>query len=503
MERIGAAGLHLQRPLDVRRRALSAFGWSIVAVLLAFVVAAAVYLDPKLGVAVAVALAGALVVLQRPALLAPAAIITVSIEGIAISGVPVTRAIAPCALILVLAELLRGGARVRVAPPLLWGAAYVLWAFGSTLWTTSLEGTRFLLQSLAIALIFMLLFAALVNTDRDLRRFLYTFAFTSALLGGLSILAFGAGGESFMGLELLQGGRSQGLIDDPDFFAAMQLVCVPLVLVLANETSSHRTRLALYVALVLILGSVFTSLSRGAFLALLVLAVMLISTRPERLFQSRRQKALTMLIASLGMVLFFSRPFVRDQVVTRAESIYAPKDRDEASGAGRTNLWKAAEKVASENPLTGIGYGSFMYVSEDLLLRTPGVDPLLLTNRNEGDNFAAHNTYYGTAAELGFTGLVIYLGVLISTGMALRQTARRALAGGAPFVGRVAHALMLGLVTWSATSFFLSGETARMFWVIVGLSLALPKLVPGPDGEPTDAAERELSGRRYAPRAAR
>jgi len=27
-------------------------------------------------------------------------------------------------------------------------------------------------------------------------------------------------------------------------------------------------------------------------------------------------------------------------------------------------------------------------------------------------------------------------------------------------------------------TFFLSGETARTFWIIIGLSLALPKLIP-------------------------
>ena len=134
---------------------------------------------------------------------------------------------------------------------------------------------------------------------------MYVFAFTSALIGGLSVLAFGSGTESFVGLELTQAGRSQGLVDDPDFFAAMQLVAVPLVLVLANETDSHRVRLVLYIGLFAILASVFTSLSRGAFLALLVLAILLVFTKPHRLFQSRRQKALTLLVASLGMVLFF------------------------------------------------------------------------------------------------------------------------------------------------------------------------------------------------------
>jgi hypothetical protein len=42
----------------------------------------------------------------------------------------------------------------------------------------------------------------------------------------------------------------------------------------------------------------------------------------------------------------------------------------------------------------------------------------------------------------------------------------------------VAHALTLGLFAWGICTFFLSGETARMLWIIVGVTLALPKLIP-------------------------
>jgi O-antigen ligase len=239
-------------------------------------------------------------------------------------------------------------------------------------------------------------------------------------------------------------------------------------------------------ALFMALGSVFTSLSRGAFLALVLVAVLLIGSRPERLFQSRRQKAIALLIGCMGMVLFFSRPYARQQVTTRATSIYAPKNKDEASGAGRTNLWKAAQHTAAQHPFAGIGVGSFRYVSEDLLLRTPGVDPLLLRDRKAGDNFVAHNTYLGTAAELGVTGLLLFLGIMVSMGLTLRRIARRAAAMESMFIARIAHALTIGLFSWAITSVFLSGEAARMFWIMLGLTLALPKLLPDPSPEAPD-----------------
>ena len=476
MERIGAAALGHRPVFAVRRRFRSALGWWITATFLAVVVAGAATVDAKLGFAVAIAFGGAIVILQNPSLIAPVGFVTVCVEGVVVNNVAVTRILAPCALLLVLAELIRGAARIRVSGPFLWACGYVTWAFASTLWTTSLAGTRFLLQSLLIAVVFMLIYAALINTEEQLRRVVYTIGITSGIVGALSVIAFGLSIPSIVGLDLLQSGRSQGLVDDPDFFAAMQLVAVPLVIVLATEARTHRIRLLMYGTLIMILASAFTSLSRGAFLAIAVLAILLVSTKPERLFQSRRQKALTLLLATLGMTLFFSRPYVRGEVVQRAESIYAPKDRDEASGAGRTNLWKAAQKITGENLLTGIGYGSFTYVSEDLLLRTPGVDPLLLQNRGEGDNFVAHNTYLGTSAELGIPGLTLLLGMIFASAASLRRTSKRARAAGAHFLGRISHALFLGLCSWAVTSVFLSGETARMLWILVGLSLALAKL---------------------------
>jgi O-antigen ligase len=110
------------------------------------------------------------------------------------------------------------------------------------------------------------------------------------------------------------------------------------------------------------------------------------------------------------------------------------------------------------------------------MLRTPGVDLRGYSLRNPGQ--PVHNSYVEAWAELGIFGLILYIGMLISTGLALLRTAIRADRMGADFVRRVAYALMLGLGTWFITSFFLSTETSRGLWIVIGLALALPKLLP-------------------------
>lgn len=474
---ISAARPPLAHPGSRARVVLSGAAWAAVASVLASIQAAAVFIDVQVGIAVAIGLVVAIRLAGRPTFLLPLALTTVFIEHLTFNGQAVTRVVAPGVLLLAVLELLRGAGRVRLGPPIWWAAAYVLWALASALWTQSFEGTQFLLQSLAIALVFMFAFAALLNTEEELRRLLFVFALVPALVGGVSMLAF-AGWIEIPALELTQAGRAQGLVGDPDFFAGMQLVAAPLVIVLASETANVRLRLFLYGCLLVILASALTSLSRGGFIAIAVLGILFLASDPERIFRSRREKSIALLVISLGMVVLFSRPFVRDEIIGRAESIYAPKDKEEKTGSGRTNLWKTAARTAAENPALGVGFGSFQYISEELILHTPGVDLEVYGGREEGENFVAHNTYLGTAAELGLTGLALYLGLLIATGMTLRRIAVRAAAAGAGFVGRVAHALLLGLAAWAIASIFLSAETTRMFWITIGLSLALPKLLP-------------------------
>jgi hypothetical protein len=48
---------------------------------------------------------------------------------------------------------------------------------------------------------------------------------------------------------------------------------------------------------------------------------------------------------------------------------------------------------------------------------------------------------------------------------------------GETFIARIANALVLSLVCWAVASLFLSSETSRPLWIVIGLSLALPKLL--------------------------
>jgi putative inorganic carbon (HCO3(-)) transporter len=147
----------------------------------------------------------------------------------------------------------------------------------------------------------------------------------------------------------------------------------------------------------------------------------------------------------------------------------------ESGGSGRVVLWQGALTAIRSHPLTGLGYGGFQPASIDLIFRTP--DASLLNFDIPPGGQVAHSAYFGTAAELGIPGLILFVGLLWSTIRWLRRVAVHARAVQAWVVSRAAHALMVGVIGWAVASIFLSSETSRPLWVIIGVAVALPKLI--------------------------
>src|SRR5919204_5458376 len=459
--------------LESRPR-VAPLAWGLVGLAAAAAVGSTVSIKTTLAIGIALGIAATIRAFSRPTSILALLCISIFLELLTIGGLTITRALTPVALLVLVVQTAREKARVRVAAPLVWVGAYTVWAVASGLWTNSLAGTSFSVQSLAIALVYMFCFAALPREIEDVRRPLMVLAVTSLVVGGLSFLSFF--GKIHVSLFLKEG-RAQGGVGDPDFFSALELATLPAVLTLGSLARGAWRRVIVYGAVLVSIGSVLTSQSRGGAIGLVFLLVILIALPARTLFRTRKQKLLGLLcIFGAGTALIVHSPWA---VLPRLQPIAGPSQNGSAAGSGRLEIWKAAEHTIRDHPLFGTGYGSFPHESNYLLLNTAGVDLTYYYLRPTGAE--AHNVYLGTWAELGIVGLVLYVGMLVSTAITLRRTAVRAAKAGAHFLARLANGLFLGLCSWSITSFFLSTATARWFWIIVGLSLALPRLIPEPD----------------------
>ena len=447
----------------------------------AFLLGLATTVNVQLGMLLVLAALVALVVTLSPGAIVPLLTATVFVEMFDVGGVRITRLIAPLALLAIIAILSRSGNAIRPAPPLFWAGAYALWALASGLWTVSVPGTTFLLASLAICLIYMVAFALALTTRRQLLQLLYTIAICSLVVGTFSVLAFLDRGPF---AATLQEGRVQGATGDPSFFAALQLIALPLILVLAAHERRLWVRSGLLLAAVVNIASVFSTVSRGGFLQLLAVVLLLILFPARSMFGTPGRKAAVLLVIVLGGAAFFTRYSV--DLAPRLETILTQGGGGESETAsGRLIVWPAARTAFGENPVGGIGYGAFVETSIDRIFETENTTIGGFHVHPE----QVHNTFLGTLAEIGAVGFVLFVGLLVSTVLTLLRTAARARKIGDHLVSGVANALVIGLAAWCIGAFFISAETSRPIWIVIGISLALPKLIEGRTREPIGHAE--------------
>jgi hypothetical protein len=426
--------------------------------------------DLRLATALTAAALFGLALILKPSLLLPALVAAVFVEVVSVGGVGVGVLLAPLALLALVAAASRAGMEIRAAPPLIWAFAYATWALASGLWTVSLGGTAFLLGSLAVSIVYMLCFAGLLNSEDELERVLYAFTFAALGIGAFAIAAFAFGWS-----QDLEEGRSSGGAGDPNIFASYQVVALPLAVVLAGRVQKRWEKILVYLAVIAVIGSVLTSVSRGGILTLIAVTVILLVLPARSVFRSKSHKAIFATAAVTAATV--SLTLAADEILPRFEAVFREGSADtaESRGSGRTELWAAAWHSSHDRPLHGLGFGAFADVSNDLIVQTPGVSLEHFELRPQGTE--VHSAYLGSLAEVGVIGLSLFLGLLLSTAVALRRTASNARAAGNDLVMRVANALLLSLFGWAIASAFLSSETSRPLWIVVGLSLALPKLL--------------------------
>jgi O-Antigen ligase len=443
-----------------------------LASVVALTLGTAVTIDPTAAILIALAAALVPMIALRPAALLPLLVATVFLSIVAVGGITIGRLIAPIAAFVAVAALARGTTSLPLEAPLAWAGAFALWALASGFWTADIGGTVFQLSSLAIALAYMFAFATLLASEAALRVLLFTISGVALAVGIVAILTAQV--------------RAEGISGDANEFAAVELVALPLVIVLAATARPGVRRLFAYAVVGVIVLAVFASLSRGGIVTLALVMALVLIVPARTFFHTRRQKAVV--IICIVAALFAAYKSSGAALAPRIDAVFAGED---ATASGRLNAWKAAWTSIHERPLLGLGYGAFDPSANELMLRTSGVD--LSNQRLRPGGLKAHSTYIGLIAELGILGIILFLGLLVSTARLLLRVARTAREREEWFLARCATALAISLAGWCVSSLFLSADTARTLWIIVGLSLALARLLDSPATD-VHASDRSLGG---------
>jgi colanic acid/amylovoran biosynthesis glycosyltransferase len=372
---------------------------------------------------------------------------------------------------------------------------YLAVLVASTTWAAETASADERVAGMVKATVVYLLVALLAATPRLLRVACRAAVGAGALLAALGVwqALTESFGRDFGGLARIKQAqiyddvfepRIAGPLGDPNYFAQILLILVPIALALAwgegtwaGERGRRRV-LAVAAAGLLVAGTVLTY-SRGAALALVLvlgLAVLVRGVRPRHVAAGLAVVVILWLFTPAG---FARRLTTLREMLPGAEEVLRP----DSSFAKRRLVTGAAWRMFLDRPVFGVGAGNY---SDEFFryARRVGSDARLY--EEPGEVNYPHNLYLEVAAESGAVGLAAFGALLVAAFASLFTARRRLLAAGDPRTAALAEGVGLALVGLLVTGLFLHGEFPRYLYLLLGLAGGL-SLVSRPAGR----ADRE------------
>jgi probable O-glycosylation ligase (exosortase A-associated) len=202
-----------------------------------------------------------------------------------------------------------------------------------------------------------------------------------ALKGGIFTVLTGGAYHVF--------GPINTMINDNNHLGGAAVFIIPLLNYLRINTEVRWVRIGLALSIVLAIFCVLGTQSRGAFIALALIAI-------PFWWRSRNRVMLAVVLVSLA---FGALSFMPESWFARMQTI--EEAGQDASFQGRVDAWVIATKIAMGNPLTGAGFRvpylqevADAYLSEPRLAR------------------AAHSIYFEILGSMGFVGLALFVSII-------------------------------------------------------------------------------------------
>jgi hypothetical protein len=259
--------------------------------------------------------------------------------------------------------------------------------------------------------------------------------------------------------------RAQGPVNEPNRFAQIMVVLVPFAIYLFRTSRSHLVRAGVSLMGVFVVIGIVLTLSRGAMVAL---ALMALSMAGLGWIRSSR----LVVVAALGLFLVpVVTPFYLDRITSITNVTYLTGDASTIRGAdgamrGRLTEMLAAFNVFLDHPFVGVGPGQFApYYVQDY-----SQDPDIQF-RDIREARRAHTLYFELAAENGAVGLVAFMTIVLVL-MHRLWHARQALLSRMPALSDLATACLLSILAYLWTAVFLHMSYQRYYWLLLAISTA-------------------------------
>ncbi len=359
-------------------------------------------------------------------------------------------------------------------------AAWLAMAFVSTAWAGDRAAADMRFGDLLKAFALYLLATALMRSRRRLMQGVAAFLVSAALLSLLATYQFVTGqtSRSFGGFgryeeaqiyeEVFQP-RAAGPVGDPNFFAQILLIAVPVAVLLGFFARRRWSRIAMLGVAAVVLFAIALTYSRGGMLAVAVMAVLML--RPLHVHWKNT------VLAAIGalLVLLVLPSGVTKRFVT-LEQVLPVADEDvraDSSIAERRVYMAVAAAMFAQHPMEGVGIGNYP-VEYDEYIGDVASSARLYPRANPMRY--PHNLFLEIAAETGLIGLALFGTVVIAVWRALRRSERAFSAAGDRELANLAIALRISFIGFLVASVFLHLAVPRYLFLLLAFAASAQRI---------------------------
>jgi O-antigen ligase len=301
--------------------------------------------------------------------------------------------------------------------PLRWALVFLLWAFVTAVFAIAPEKAWQVLLELLKALVIFFVVVNVLRTPQQLRFFLLVILVAFVIYPARGTLINYVRGETLQGRAIWN-----KMYNNSNDLAAITLLMLGAALAIASvKTQDVRVRRAVAALVPVTLVIILLTQSRGVFLGLVVgFGPPLLA----RLIKRPSAAAPVLVVLAVIAALVPAATWHRLGSITSLSETVAKRDKEgplssetkydqwaSASARQRFDILKTGLHIAASHPVVGVGIGCYREAN--------GRYAPQLGERD------AHNTYVSLAAEMGFPGLLLWLGMVTSVLLHVRR--RRAL----------------------------------------------------------------------------
>jgi hypothetical protein len=263
------------------------------------------------------------------------------------------------------------------------------------------------------------------------------------------------------GEEMTLEDRAGGPFNEPNRFAQVMLMTLPLALVFFMNARKRAVALTGAAMGLIVLGGIMLTYSRGAFVSMIGMAFL---AMPFGLARPRRILPAVVVGALLAPIVV---PGYADRIGSISDVMHlfgsTPETPDPVT-RGRTTEMLAALAAYTDHPIIGVGPGQYLPYHSVHYQSLPEINlrEIALPRR-------AHDLYLEVAAESGTLGLLVFMLIPLLLMRDLDRL-RRDLAGRRPELSRMAAGFFLVLIAYLGTGIFLHLAFERYYWLMVALT---------------------------------